>query len=160
MEAIRVYDFVPGAETSAQPAAGTPTLDDDIVTLGYIRSNLSAKPAVSGTFASPNSIVAGTGIVFATLFPSATADQHEFIIFVKGSGGPVDISVNPQVTMPPAIGDKIILVGCNDTDTVKLESGNGLLLNQERFLAAGSVMILMKIDATTLVEIPNQITIP
>lgn len=36
MEQVRIYDFTTGAETSAQPDAGTPTAESDLATKGYV----------------------------------------------------------------------------------------------------------------------------
>jgi len=39
MTSIRQFDFVTGVETSTEPTAGTPTVDDDFMTLGYANEN-------------------------------------------------------------------------------------------------------------------------
>jgi hypothetical protein len=36
MANLRVYDFTTGIETGTQPDAGTPTLSNDLVTLGFV----------------------------------------------------------------------------------------------------------------------------
>lgn len=79
-----------------------------------------ANPTVTGTFASPSQIVAGTGIVIS----DATIE----IIIVEGSGGPVDISVDPQIPVATVEGSQLILIGASDTNTVQLDDGTGLSL--------------------------------
>ena len=57
-----------------------------------------------------------------------TAMQATSYIKVRGSGGHVDITANPQIALGTA-GQIITLQGSSDTQTVKLEDGNGLKLS-------------------------------
>ena len=139
MAVIRKYDFITGAETSTQPDAGTPTLASDLVTKGYADSTYS--PVVTGTYAAPSAIVAGTGIAFA-------GTGYFSIWFIEGSGGAVDITANPQIVAGTIVGAMLWLVGCSDTNTVKLDHGTGLTLNGSCILGAGAVIQLMWAGAT------------
>lgn len=134
----RIYDFSPGFETSAQPDAGTPADPNDLITLSWIEANYYGKPKVTGSKASPSNIVAITGIVYST-------EDYEWqqIMFIQGSGGAVDISANPQIQVGDKAGERLMLIGCSNTNTVLLEHGNGLILNGECILKDGSMIELM-----------------
>jgi len=134
----RMYEFTTGINTSTQPDAGTPTLANDLITKGYADSAFVQQPAVTGSVGTPQNIVAGTGIAFA-----GAADEFLHIWFVQGSGGPVDVSANPQIAVGTVIGQRLTLVGVNDTNTVLLEDGTGLKLNGECFLRNGSILELL-----------------
>lgn len=114
---MRVLDFADGFSSSAAPS-----------TIGGVI------PAVTGTRAAPISIVAVTGVV-----PAGYAEEW---IFVQGSGGAVTVSANPQITAGTIVGQKIRLIGRDDTNTVTLADGTGMLLNGPVTLGAGSVIDL------------------
>lgn len=143
----RVYEFVTGIEATPQPDAGTPSDSNDLVTLGFLGS--LAKVLQSSTPASPYSVVAGTGIPFASV-----AGYAIYVIYVKGSGGAVNISASPQFTAPGTDLNKfLILIGTDDTNTVTTENGNGLAQNGECILRNGSVQAYLSTDASTWTEI-------
>lgn len=81
----------------------------------------SALSTVTGTYASPVAVTAGAGIT-----PGGYPSE---IKFIQGSGGAVDITVNPQIAAGTNVGDQLRLIGCSDTNTVKLDHGTGLTLN-------------------------------
>ncbi len=134
----RVYEFNVAVTASTQPDAGTPTLDNDVITKGYADDNLIQVPTITGTFGAPQAVVAGTGVLH-----DLGADDYFGMVFMQGSGGPVDVTNNPQVEAGLSLGQKITLVGASDINTVKLEDGTGLILNGECFFASGSVMELL-----------------
>lgn len=106
-----------------------------------------AIPDITGTRASPSAIVAGTGIAF-------TGNSYVNIWFVEGSGGAVDISADPQIAAGNIIGQRLILIGRSDTNTVKLEHGTGLSLSGgsgEIYLFADSIVEFMW-DGTNWVQ--------
>jgi hypothetical protein len=80
-------------------------------------------------------IVAGTGVEHSGL--------AEEIIFIQGSGGPVDISASPQVEAGLTTGQRLTLICTSDTNTVKFEDGTGLALNGEFTMAAECVLKLI-----------------
>lgn len=123
----RVIDFTDGFTSASAPT----TLSVSSLT-------------ISGSRASANSIVAGTGITA----PSGTSQLQ----FVEGSGGAVDVSANPQISAGDAVGQLLILVGRSDTNTVTLEHGTGLVLNGTCVLSADSVLTLVW-DSTNWVEV-------
>lgn len=123
--------------------------DDSPITWQRLGSaNLSdVLPAVTGTRASPSSIVAGTGIAF-------TGSNQENIWFVQGSGGAVTVSANPQIAAPSYIGQKLLVFGCNNTNTVKLSNGTGIqLLDADVILADGDSLQLLAISTSLWAEI-------
>lgn len=137
----REIEFIVGIETSTTPAAGTPTVSTDIITLGYLQGAYSRKPQVTGTRGAPTAIVAATGLPFAGIL---TDFFHTW--FINGSGGPVDVtgsgSGNKRIADGTAVGQKLRLIGCDDTNTVTFQSGNNLILNATRILSDGSVLEL------------------
>lgn len=73
--------------------------------------------AGSGSPDSPKAITAAVGILHA--------GKWDEITFVTGSGGPVDISANPQIAAGLWPGQTLTLIGTSDTNTVKMDSGTG-----------------------------------
>lgn len=98
----------------------------------------------TGSCVSPVSITASGGIT--------TSNAVRQMIFVKGSSGAVDITVNPQVSAGTVIGQELVIKGCSDTDTLKIEDGNGLQLNGFYTLVNGS-KIYLTWDGTTWGEV-------
>lgn len=105
-------------------------------------------PDLSGTRASPTAIVAGTGIVFAGINYS---NYH----FIQGSGGAVNISANPQITAGTNVGQRLTLIGRDNTNTVTIEDGDGLSLNGSAVLAADSAIDLVW-DSVNWVELARR----
>ena len=101
-------------------------------------------PTITGTRAAPSSIVAGTGISFTGL-------AGHNLWFVAGSGGAVDISANPQIVAGSAVGQELILIGRDATNTVQLDDGTGLSLNGSAILGLDDVVGLIW-DGTNWVE--------
>lgn len=115
--ATREYQFIVGPETSVLPTIGSPSSGSDLVSLDFVRY-------VTGTVGTPIDIVAGTGI-------TVNSKALE-VIYIQGSGGAVDITANPQVATPVAPideGGELLLICVSGTNTVKLENGDGLILN-------------------------------
>jgi len=135
--AIRQFDFIVGPETSALPALGTVDSGTDVITLDYAR-------LLSSTFSSPEPItVAGV----------TTSDAVTEIMYVVGSPGAVNITANPQISAPPTAGtrdgQRLILIGTHDTNTVLLEHGNGLNINGNMLLKSGASIELIFDNGTT-----------
>lgn len=131
----RLYEFLVGVETSVQPDAGSPVADNDLVTKGYVTAGYVQVPVIVGSVGSPQAVTAVGGVNF-----TGTADEYLHIYFLQGSGGAVDISANPQISAGTAIGQRLVIRGCSDTNTIKLEHGAGLLMNGECFLGSGSMI--------------------
>jgi len=134
----RLYEFNVGITASVQPDAGAPSLANDLVTKGYADSVYVQPPFISGSVASPLNITAVGGVPFTGL-----ASQFLHLAFLQGSGAAVNISANPQVAAGTAIGQRLTLRGCSNTNTVTLEDGAGLSLNGECILANGSIIELL-----------------
>ena len=99
----RVLDF-----DDSFTSASTPTVSG----VGY---------RISGTFAAPNLITAAGGIT--------TGSFSAEIIFVAGSGGPINITKDPQIKAGVSTGDALIIYGTDNTNTLTLDDGTGLSLN-------------------------------
>jgi hypothetical protein len=134
---IRDYNFIEGVETATLPTAGTPSAAAHLITKQYLEDNyeLSA-PNVTGSRASPSDIVAGTGIAF-------TGTRYNNIWFIRGSGGVVNVSANPQIAAATNVGQRLRLIGRSDTNTIQLNDGTGLSLNGPCIFAADTVLDLM-----------------
>jgi len=99
----------------------------------------------TGTRAAPSAIIAVTGIAF-----TGVAGDNAW--FIQGSGGAVNVSANPQIAAATNLGQKLILIGRSDTNTVQLNDGTGLSLNGVCILGADSVLGLM-FDGTNWLEL-------
>ena len=143
----RVIELDVTIETSTLPDPGTPTVDGDVLTKGYADDTFAKKQIITGSYASPTAVLTGT-----TLAHNLTSTDDDALIFIQGSGGPVDLSSNPQIAVPTRIGQKLTVVGCSDTNTVKLEHGNGLHQNGEKILNAKSMIHYLALSLTEWVE--------
>jgi hypothetical protein len=129
----RIYDFPVGVESSTQPDAGTPTLANDIVTKSYADA-IGGAWSVLNSQASPYAVVAGTTIPF-------TAGTLRTKRYIQGSGGPVTLTANPRIQAGTIDGQEIMLVGCSDTNTVSIDTGNGTQKNGVDVMLNGSVTV-------------------
>ena len=126
-------DAISNAQTYAQQAQSAQGFAEDAQTAAE-SAQASAELAATqvqytvwGTAIAPKTIVAATGIVGATLINTATRRQ---IIFVEGTGaGETDVSANPQIEAHTVVGAELRIVGANNSNYIKLETGTGLLLN-------------------------------
>ena len=105
-------------------------------------------PMITGTRAAPSAIVAGTGIAF-------TGGDYTNIWFVEGDGGAVDITADPQIAAGTNVGQRLTVIGRNNTNTVTLEHGTGLSLNGTAVLAEDSAIDLMW-DGTNWTELARR----
>jgi hypothetical protein len=96
----------------------------------------SGAPSVIGSTGSPTLITAVGGIAFTGAF-------WDNVKFIGGLAGPVDITANPQISAGTAIGQRLTIIGTDDTNTVKLDDGTGLSLNGSVILANHSVIRLI-----------------
>jgi len=78
---------------------------------------------VLGSTGIPQSIVAGTGITGLS-----TTDQ-EHLVFVEGSAGAVNITAIPQIVAGTTIGERLVLVGTSNINTLTLDDSDGLSQN-------------------------------
>lgn len=74
-----------------------------------------------GSFASPITILAGSGIT-----PTTATDQ---VWFVRSSGGAVNITANPQIAPGTSVGQRLKLKGVSATNYIILANGTGLNQN-------------------------------
>ena len=128
----RMYEFVTGIETSTQPDAGTPSAANDLVTKGY--ADTIGGYYVENSHASPYAVVAGTTIPF-------TAGKARIKKYIQGSGGAVTLTANPRIQAGTIDGQELMLVGCSDTNTVSIDTGNGTQKNGMDVMVDGSVTI-------------------
>lgn len=82
----------------------------------------STSPNVTGTQASPISVVAATGVVFS-------GTNYHNTSYIQGSGGAVTVSASPQIAAATTVGQRLRLIGTSATNTVTLADGTGLSLN-------------------------------
>jgi hypothetical protein len=75
--------------------------------------------------------------------------------FIEGSGGAVDVSANPQIAAGNTVGQELILIGRNDTNTVLFEDGTGLSLNGPFDMGADNVLTLVW-DTSVWVEVSRR----
>lgn len=85
---------------------------------------------VTGTAASPYTITAAGGIVYAQ-----SNGERQLAYLVGDTSTGTDITANPQITAATSTSYnlELILVGTSDSNTVTLDDGNGLSLNGGSF---------------------------
>jgi hypothetical protein len=101
-------------------------------------------PRIYGTRGAPSALLAGTAL-------APTAGVIEQTHFIQGSGGAVDVSANPQIAAGTVVGQKLRLIACSNTNTVKYENGTGLILNGDYTMISSSLLALIW-DGTNWVE--------
>lgn len=103
--------------------------------LNWIFPGAAGGAVQNGTRAAPEGIVAVAGI---SADPMASEEHH----YIEGSGGPVIVSANPQIAAGTNTGQKKLLIGRSDTNTVSLANGNGLSLNGDIVLGEDDTLYL------------------
>ena len=103
--------------------------------------------SVSGSRGAPVNVTAGGGIS-----PGADTFQK---IYIQGSGGAVTVTANPQVAAGTTDGQRLILVGRSDTNTVTLANGTGLSLNGDITLGDDDTLDLSW-DGTSWCEVSRR----
>ena len=89
--------------------------------------------SVLGARATPINITAAGGVVDTGLLRQMK--------FIHGSPGAVTVSANPQISHVSAlVGSEMTLIGCDDTNTVKITNGNGVDLNGDCTLGNGDTL--------------------
>jgi len=76
---------------------------------------------VVGSAASPQAVVAGTGV---TVTGQITTGPN--LVFIQGSGGAVTVTATPSITACTAAGEQLTLIGESATNTVTLQDNAGL----------------------------------
>lgn len=145
----RVVEFNVGIETSSLPDPGVPSESGDTVTLGYANSAYHKKrqsPA-GNAYGTPQSLSVGT-----TIAHDLGATDDWAMVFVVGNGGPINLTSNPQVAVPTRIGQMLTVVGTSDVNTVKLEHGDGLVMNGEKILGAKQMVTFIALSLAEWVE--------
>lgn len=120
MASTREYDFLTPIETPSIPSGGTPTGDDDLIPKGFADEWYGMNDCDGTHFNLPESVVAGTSI--------PVEDKQWQVCWVKGTGG-VTVTANPRIGVTTKQNSVLILIGTSDVDYVRLENGNGLVLN-------------------------------
>ncbi len=129
----RRYDFASGFGTSTLPDAGTPTLSNHLITLGYAQANFAYPPSVAG----PTS-VGTSGLTYT--HSAGTVLQYRKVTTASGE---VTVTNNPQISAGTTEGYRLVLVGTSDTNYPIFSHGNGLVLNGECMLKNGSILELV-----------------
>lgn len=106
---------------------------------------LLLSPNIVGTRAAPQNITAGVGIAFS-------GSYFYNIWFIQGNAANVVVSAIPQIAAGTVVGQRLSLIGRNDSQTVKLADGNGLSLVGDWFAFAGSTLALIWDGAVWLEE--------
>lgn len=104
---------------------------------------LDVRDYLVGSRASPNAIVAGTGIAFS----GTRAFTHWW---VSGSGG-VDISASPQIAAATYAGQRLKITGTSDADYVQLDDGNGLITGGQTLRLGNNSVVIFEYDGTNWV---------
>lgn len=102
-------------------------------------------PGITGSRGTPQQITAAGGIAFSGTKWFSTW-------YVKGNGGAIDITANPQIVAGTNVGQKLRIIGRDDANTVKLDDATGLDLNGSAILGASHSLDL-EWDGTNWVEV-------
>lgn len=87
-----------------------------------------ASPDVFGSDTNPILIDPTIGIQFSST-------KSRVVIFVKSTGGAISISANPQISAPAFIGQELEIIGCDNTDSIKINQNiNGVTSNGNKIL--------------------------
>jgi hypothetical protein len=135
-----------GTVTMVAPNAATGTLsyvDADAFAfiggnVGIGTTSVNARFETNGTVAftpsSTTNITAGGGVTVAN-----------GIMRIQGSGGAIDITVNPQIVAGTADGQLVVIKGQSDANTVKFDDGTGLQLSSgvSFTVGQGDILVLM-----------------
>jgi len=111
--------------TLSVPAAGLTLVPDDSTSPDSWTSVIfgagggSVAPDLGGSIGSPLSISSGSGISFSGTY-------YNNVKFCKSNGGAVAVGASPQIDAGSLIGQRLMLIFTDDTDTVELNDGNGL----------------------------------
>lgn len=86
-----------------------------------VSAGSGAAPNVTGSRASPTAITAGGGISFS-------GSAYTNFAFISAAS-PITVSANPQIAAGSLVGQELILIARDATNTVTLSDGTGLSLN-------------------------------
>lgn len=109
----------------------------------------SAAPSVTGSRGTPQQITAAGGIAF-------TGSSYFNIWFVKGNGGPVTVTANPQIAVGTLVGQRLLVIACDNTNTLILANGTGLDLDGTWLGNNGACLDLVW-DGSNWVETGNSV---
>lgn len=111
-------------------------------------SSGSTNPTTNGTRASPNSIVAGTGL--SSSFVSTTALVQ--VVFVQGSGGAVTITATPAIVAGTIVGQLLYIIGRTNANPLTIPNQSGSVeLNGPCSLGLSDMLTVLW-DGTAWVE--------
>lgn len=96
----------------------------------------SAAPVVTGSRGAPQAISAAGGIVF-------TGSSYFNLWFITGSGGAVIVTATPQIAAGSLVGQQLTLIACDNTNTVTLNTGNGLDIDSQWVGNNGAILQLI-----------------
>lgn len=115
-------------------------------------AEIHLRPTAGGGGAYTPTGSAGSPVLVTAVGGLTAAGAQREIKFIAGNGGPVTVTATPQIAAGTIIGQELTLRGTNDTNTVALGDGNGLLLNGACTLRNGSSLALLW-DGTLWVEV-------
>lgn len=129
-----IISDVTGASASAAAAAASAAAAAASATASAT-SAAQLPIGITGTRASPQAIIAGTGIAFA-------GTQRDNIWFVTGTGG-VTITANPAIAAGSFVGQRLTVVGRDDSNKLTIPNGLGTSQNGDAVLGQDSTIEYM-----------------
>jgi len=103
---------------------------------------------VTGSAGSPTNIGASGGVTATAAVPFQTQ-------WVQGSGGPIVVTANPQISAGTVVGQILYLIGSSDTNSLSISDGSGLSLNGTMVLYNHSAISLIW-DGSLWSEMPGR----
>lgn len=110
---------------------------DDGFTAGSVPTIEAEYPIVTGSVSAPQEVPVGGIVIQDVLYE---------VIFIAGDGGAIDITGNPQIPSPTNQGATLTLIGTHATNTVKLETGDGLYINGPIIMDDEAILTLQFTD--------------
>lgn len=132
------------AAASAVAAASSATSSTASAAAAAASAATGGAAFVTGTRSVPQQITAAGGIAF-------TGNNPNNIWFIKGNGGAITVTKNPQIAAGNVVGQMLWLFGTDDTNTVTVQTGTGLDLNGT-WVGGNASMLILIWDGITWTE--------
>lgn len=88
---------------------------------------LGSSGSGGGAYVEVNTIA--TAFAMSTNSVIATTSDQRQHWYIKSGGGQLNITSNPTIDPGTIIGQEMLLQGCDDSNTVRFQDGNGMRLN-------------------------------
>jgi len=137
------HQWINQISTVGSPSSTQPAFSDISGSIAVSQVN-----PVTGSAGSPTNIGASGGVTATAAVPFQTQ-------WVQGSGGPIVVTANPQISAGTVVGQILYLIGSSDTNSLSISDGSGLSLNGTMVLYNHSAISLIW-DGSLWSEMPGR----